>query len=128
MINATPSKAVRAGRYTWQPAGYRAFIPAPLPPNPPIELDGDLRILLSEADHALGRLDGAILTLPDPDIFVFMYVRKEAVLSSQIESTQSSLQHLLSAEAQLHDPNTPADVNKGGLTLRRLVRISSSTA
>jgi len=60
-----------------------------------------LQSLLSEADYALGRLDGAILTLPNPDLFVYMYVRKEAVLSSQIEGTQSSLQNLLAAEAQL---------------------------
>jgi Fic family protein len=75
-------------------------------------LAGPLRPLLSEADYALGRLDGAILTLPNPDLFVFMYVRKEAVLSSQIEGTQSSLQNLLAAEARLHDPDAPADVSE----------------
>jgi len=102
----------RAGRYVQQPAGYRAFIPAPLPPDPPVDLAGPLRAPLSEADYALGRLDGAILTLPNPDLFVFMYVRKEAVLSSQIEGTQSSLQNLLMAEARLHDPDAPADVSE----------------
>ncbi|WP_245584250.1 Fic family protein [Silanimonas lenta] len=95
-----------------QPTGYRAFIPAPLPPNPPLDLSGPLREKLSQADYALGRLDGAVLTLPNPDLFVFMYVRKEAVLSSQIEGTQSSLQNLLAAEAQLFDPDTPRDVNE----------------
>lgn len=102
----------RSGSYVNQPQGYRAFIPAPLPPNPPLKIDGALQKLLSQADYALGRLDGAVLTLPNPDLFVFMYVRKEAVLSSQIEGTQSSLQNLLAAEARLHDPNTPADVNE----------------
>ncbi|MDI3259360.1 MAG: Fic family protein [Sinobacteraceae bacterium] len=102
----------RAGRYVRQPGGYRAFIPAPLPPDPPLDLGGALREALSAADHALGRLDGAVLTLPNPDLFVFMYVRKEAVLSSQIEGTQSSLQNLLAAEAQLFDPDTPKDVNE----------------
>ncbi|HQK88540.1 MAG TPA: Fic family protein [Acidobacteriota bacterium] len=102
----------RAGRYITQLTGYRAFIPAPLPPIPPLRLDGALQKLLSQADYALGRLDGAVLTLPNPDLFVFMYVRKEAVLSSQIEGTQSSLQNLLAAEARLQDPNTPADVNE----------------
>ncbi|TWT19009.1 Fic family protein [Luteimonas wenzhouensis] len=102
----------RAGRYLQQPPGYRAFIPAPLPPDPPLDLSGPLRERLSEADYALGRLDGAMLTLPNPDLFVFMYVRKEAVLSSQIEGTQSSLQNLLAAEAQLFDPDTPRDVNE----------------
>jgi Fic family protein len=112
MINAGENKQFRAGRYVQQPAGYRAFIPAPLPPDPPVDLAGPLRTLLSEADYGLGRLDGSILTLPNPDLFVFMYVRKEAVLSSQIEGTQSSLQNLLMAEARLHDPDAPADVSE----------------
>jgi Fic family protein len=106
---ATPN---RAGRYVNQPTGYRAFIPAPLPPEPPVELGGELQGLLSQADRALGRLDGSVQTLPNPDLFVFMYVRKEAVLSSQIEGTQSSLQDLLAAEAQLFDPNLPRDVDE----------------
>ncbi len=111
-MNADENKPTRAGRYLRQPTGYRAFIPAPLPPNPPLDLSGPLREKLSQADYALGRLDGAVLTLPNPDLFVFMYVRKEAVLSSQIEGTQSSLQNLLAAEAQLFDPDTPRDVNE----------------
>jgi Fic family protein len=102
----------RAGRYLQQPGGYRAFIPAPLPPQPPVQLTGKLQKLLSEADRVLGRLDGSIQTLPNPDLFVFMYVRKEAVLSSQIEGTQSSLQDLLAAEAQILSPNQPRDVNE----------------
>src|SRR6266545_6605613 len=98
--NALPSdRQARAGRYVRQSTGYRAFIPAPLPPQPPVALSGTLQALLSKADRALGRLDGSIQTLPNPDLFVFMYVRKEAVLSSQIEGTQSSLQDLLAAEA-----------------------------
>jgi Fic family protein len=91
---------VRAGRYIAQPSGYSAFMPAPLPPNPPVRLSG-LQRLLSDADRALGRLDGSIQTLPNADLFVYMYVRKEAVLSSQIEGTQSSLQDLLAVEAHL---------------------------
>lgn len=103
----------RAGRYVRQPGGFRAFLPAPLPPVPPVSLDGTLGRLLSQADRALGRLDGAVITLPDPDLFVFMYVRKEAVLSSQIEGTQSSLQDLLAAEAELFDPpDLPRDVDE----------------
>ncbi len=107
-----PEVSTRAGRYISQPTGYRAFIPAPLPPQPPVELTGDLPGLLSAADRALGRLDGSVLTLPNPDLFVFMYVRKEAVLSSQIEGTQSSLQDLLAAEAQLFDEHMPRDVDE----------------
>ncbi|TAJ10796.1 MAG: Fic family protein [Nitrospirae bacterium] len=100
----------RAGSYQQQPTGYRAFIPAPLPPDPPLRLSGELQGLLSQGDRALGRLDGSVLTLPNPDLFVFMYVRKEAVLSSQIEGTQSSLQDLLEAEADLFGEARPADV------------------
>jgi Fic family protein len=102
----------RAGRYVRQPEGYYAFMPAPLPPDLPVALDESLRTLLAQTDYAVGRLDGAVLTLPNPDLFVFMYVRKEAVLSSQIEGTQSSLQNLLTAEARLHDPDAPADVGE----------------
>lgn len=107
-----PELSTRAGRYISQPTGYRAFIPAPLPPQPAVELTGELPGLLSAADRALGRLDGSVLTLPNPDLFVFMYVRKEAVLSSQIEGTQSSLQDLLAAEAQLFDEHMPRDVDE----------------
>jgi Fic family protein len=102
--------AFRSGRYVRQSTGYRAFIPAPLPPQPAVSLVGTLQALLSEADRALGRLDGSIQTLPNPDLFVFMYVRKEAVLSSQIEGTQSSLQDLLAAEAKVLAPDRPHDV------------------
>ena len=106
------TSSVRAGRYVRQPTGYSAFIPTPLPPDPPIRFDDSLQLLLSEADRALGRLDGSVLTLPNPDLFVFMYVRKEAVLSSQIEGTQSSLQDLLAAEADLFDDAIPRDVGE----------------
>ncbi len=107
-----PATSGRAGLYRRQPQGYRAFTPAPLPPLPPIRFDGPLQARLSRADLALGRLAGSIDTLPNPDLFVFMYVRKEAVLSSQIEGTQSSLQDLLSAEAQMLDPLQPRDVDE----------------
>jgi Fic family protein len=72
----------------------------------------DLQAPLAEASLTLGRLDGSVLTLPAPDVFVFMYVRKEAVLSSQIEGTQSSLQDLLEAEARIFSPDRPADVRE----------------
>jgi Fic family protein len=102
----------RAGRYVNQVNGYRAFIPSPLPPAPSIKLEGELQTLLSQADRALGRLDGSIQTLPYPDLFVAMYVRQEAVLSSQIEGTQSSLQDVLAAEAKVLSPDRPSDVNE----------------
>jgi Fic family protein len=93
-------KKDRAGRFVQQPTGYRAFIPAPLPPVPPVDLEDGLLGLLSSADLALGRLDGVVRVIPDPDFFVAMYMRREAVLSSQIEGTQSSLQDLLEAELE----------------------------
>ena len=102
----------RAGRMVQQASGYRAFIPNPLPPVPAIDLTGNVLALLSQADHALGLLEGAALLLPNPELFVFMYIRKEAVLSSQIEGTQSSLQDVLAAEAKLFDPNAPSDVGE----------------
>src|SRR3954447_19111147 len=106
------SPAGRGGRYIAQPSGYRAFIPAPLPPRPDVHVDVEMQRLLSEADRALGRLDGSIQTLPHPDLFVFMYVRKEAVLSSQIEGTQASMNDLLKAEAEILDHNAPKDVDE----------------
>ena len=105
-----PPATPRAGRYVRQPTGYRAFIPASLPPDPAVRIGGEMQRLLSEADRALGRLDGSVQTLPHPDLFVYMYVRKEAVLSSQIEGTQSSLQDLLAEEAHVAPGDRPRDV------------------
>ena len=107
-----PGASNRTGRYQLQPRGYRAFVPASLPPYPPVHITGAMQRLLSEADLALGRLDGSIQILPNPDVFVFMYVRKEAVLSCQIEGTQGSLQDLLAAEARLYYPEAPKDVDE----------------
>ena len=111
MVMATRGPSARAGTYRRQSGGHRAFYPAPLPPNPPVDITGHLQNQLSRADAALGRLDGSIQTLPNPDLFVFMYVRKEAVLSSQIEGTQSSLQDLLASEAKVLKPDKASDVN-----------------
>jgi Fic family protein len=72
----------------------RAFVPPPLPPVPPVRLES-MQVLLEEANQALGRLDGLASFLPDLSLFIYAYVRKEAVLSSQIEGTQSSLSDLL---------------------------------
>lgn len=100
----------RAGRYVRQRGGYPAFILAPLPPDPPLAMTGMLA-QLSRADRALARLDGSVHNLPDPDLFVLMYVRKEAVLSSQIEGTQSSINDVLEAEARVFD-HAPKDVGE----------------
>jgi Fic family protein len=91
----------RAGKFVKQPHGFSAFIPNPLPPKPPIKYDEELQLLLSEADRALARLDGIATVLPNPDLFITMYVKKEALLSSQIEGTQASLEGILEYEADL---------------------------
>ncbi len=105
------SERNRAGTFVRQPSGYRAFVPAPLPPEPPIDYDAEMLRLLSEANVALGRLDGAVGFIPDPDLFVGMYVRREAVLSSQIEGTQSTLKDLLEIELDPQSKATPPDVS-----------------
>lgn len=76
---------------------YHSYVPKPLPPVPAIEME-KIYPLLDKANVALGRLDGLSIILPDPSLFLYMYVRKEAVLSSQIEGTQSSLSDLLRYE------------------------------
>jgi len=87
-----------------------AFVPNPLPPTPPLLIEPALRDRLDAALLALGRLDSVTTLLPDPQILLYMYVRKEAVLSSQIEGTQSSLSDLLAYEAN-EAPGVPlADV------------------
>ena len=78
----------------------KAFVPRPLPPAPPLVIDDALRDALDRALLALGRLDGVTALLPDTRLFLYMYVRKEAVLSSQIEGTQSSLSDLLLFELE----------------------------
>lgn len=104
--------ARRAGTYVRQLEGYRAFVPKPLPPDSGIAYDDRMLALLSGADRALGRLDGSTSTLPNPDLFVFMYVRREAALSSQIEGTQASLIDLLEFEAHAARPDAPVDVEE----------------
>lgn len=100
----------RAGLFRDQPAGYTAFIPAPFPP-------GDLKLeplqgRLERATLALGTLVGAAEILPDPDLFVYMYVRREAVLSSQIEGTEASLVDLLEHEAEVDKAERRVDVRE----------------
>jgi Fic family protein len=99
----------RAGSFITQPEGYAAFIPNPLPPHPPLKLDPALLSLLEEAVGELGRLDGIARVVPDPDFFVSMYVRREAVLSSQIEGTQSTLEDLLELELESEHRNRLSD-------------------
>jgi Fic family protein len=94
-VSEAPSS--RFGRFVVSAYGdehVRAYVPPPLPPTPPVDVGG-LLPLIEQANRALGRLDGITSILPAPPLFLFMYVRKEALLSSQIEGTQSSLSDLL---------------------------------
>jgi Fic family protein len=104
-------KRGKSGHYEITSVGgerVRAFVPSPLPPAPPIALDGALQQGLEAATLALGRLDGVSALLPDKALFLYTYVRKEAVLSSQIEGTQSSLSDLLLFELN-EAPGVPLD-------------------
>ena len=99
------------GEYTSSIAGgeaVRAFVPAPLPPQPALDLSGDRQARLERATVALGRLDSVSTLLPDPQRFLYAFVRREAVLSSQIEGTQSSLSDLLLFELD-ELPGVPVD-------------------
>lgn len=104
--------STRMGHYIRQSDGFRAFIPKPLPPDPPVEISRAMLFDLSHADQALARLDGVSLTLPNPDLFVAMYVRREAVNSSAIEGTQSTLEDVLSYELQPGVMELPDDVEE----------------
>lgn len=103
----------RGSTGTWQTIGaggetVRAFVPAALPPTPPLDLHPGRQQKLEQALLALGRLDAIAALLPEPDIFLYAYVRREAVLSSQIEGTQSSLSDLLLFELD-EAPGVPFD-------------------
>jgi Fic family protein len=102
----------RAGHTVLQATGYKAFVPQPLPPTPDIDYDGELRTLLSNADRDIARLDAIASLLPNPDLFVAMYVRHEAVLSSQIEGTQSTLEDVLAFEMEATHNDAPKDVEE----------------
>src|SRR4051794_11336867 len=107
----TTLETSRAGHFTpvaSEDGAYSTFSPKPLPPDPSLVVDAEMQRLLDRANQALGRLDGITLLLPDADQFLYSYIRKEAVLSSQIEGTQSSLSDLLLFE---HDvvPGVPEE-------------------
>ncbi len=102
----------RSGHLVEIDSGNMAFIPSSLSSIGDLFMDPELLILLSEADVSLGRLDGLSDLLPDPDLFVLMYIKKEAVLSSQIEGTQASLMDVLEFEAKALRPDAPEDVGE----------------
>ncbi len=93
----------RAGYYVKQLQGdlaYKAFLPKPLPPKPGVQLNS-LAKTLSKADQHIGRLDGLLKNIPNPELLILMYMKKEAVLSSQIEGTQASLSDILEKEENI---------------------------
>ena len=102
----------KIGLYRQQPAGYKAFIPEPFPSKGLISWDNDLIYLLSLADRAIGKLEAIDQLVPDVDFFIFMYVTKEAALSSQIEGTQATLLDYVKAEVKLADDRAPSDVDE----------------
>jgi cell filamentation protein, protein adenylyltransferase len=104
--------SIRAGRCVKQASGYRAFIPAPLPPDPPIAISAEIARLLSSSNLALGRPDGVASVLPNPNLIVAMYVRQEAVLSSQIEGTQSTLEDVLQSQLDPTEQGIPKDAQE----------------
>ena len=113
-MSALPLASTRFGRYVETPAGgeiVRSFVPPPLPPKPEIALL-PLLARLSAAERALGRLDGAAVLLPRQELFLYMYVRKEAVLSSQIEGTQSTLADLLRFETEAQSGQPIDDIRE----------------
>ena len=112
MRKTSEMTSVRAGRYRPQITGYEAFVPNPLPPEPQIEWDAEMLSLLTEATATVGRLDGIATTLPDPDWFVASYVGREAVLSSQIEGTQSSLDDLFAHEMHISRDGLVDDIHE----------------
>jgi Fic family protein len=112
MVNRDTIPNERAGTYVSQPGGYKAFIPKPLPPEPPIGIDDKMMFLLSKADIAVGRLDASTHNLPDPDFFVYMYVLREAEKSSQIEGTQATFNDALEAKVGALGRKRSSDVDE----------------
>jgi len=102
----------KIGNYQRQPTGYKAFIPLSFPPKDLLKWDDDLILQLSRADRAIGKLNAIDQLVPDVDFFIFMYVKKEATLSSQIEGTQATLIDYVKAEAKLADKDVPSDVDE----------------
>lgn len=88
----------RSGRYVTQLTGYKAFVPTPLPPQPPINVSSELQALLEKATSLVAQLNTMANLLPNIDLFIAMYVKKEALLSAQIEGTQASLEDIFEFE------------------------------
>jgi len=103
-------KKNRAGTYINQGNQVKAFIPEPLPPE--IAYDRELRNLLSKADRAIAKLDGTASVLPNAEWFIYIFVRKEALLSSQIEGTQATMEGFLAYENDIKTDENPEDLEE----------------
>jgi Fic family protein len=101
---------MKIGRLIQQAGGYKAFVPYPFPPKEEIPIDRELMNALSKATLNLGKLDGITQTLPQLDFFIFMYVRKEAAFSSEIEGTRATMTDSIKAELETAS-DLPKDVN-----------------
>ena len=112
MATASNTQRRPHGRLMNCPGGYRAYVPAPLPPS--LSWDVGLMVSLSAADRAVGRLAGEGRRLPNPHLLIRTFVRKEAVLSSRIEGTQATLGELLAAEAGASVERSPDDLSEVG--------------
>ena len=103
----------RAGKYQRNLSGeaeYRSFVPSPLPPEPPVVFDEELTMLVANAQRLLGLLEGKSSVIPSVSLFTAMYVRKEALLSSQIEGTQATLEDILDPTIDVNANRDVADV------------------
>lgn len=102
---------MKIGKLIQQPTGYKAFIPDKFPPDEQIVLSPKTQQLHAKAVLMLGKLDGITQLLPDLDFFIFMYIRKEAARSSEIEGTQATIIDVLKSEAQI-ESRFPQDVER----------------
>src|SRR3989337_464761 len=102
---------MKIGKLVQQPTGYKAFIPYKFPPEEPLILSNKSQQLHAQAVLMLGKLDGITQLLPDLDFFIFMYIRKEAARSSEIEGTKATIIDVIKSEAQI-ESRFPRDVDR----------------
>src|SRR3989304_6154907 len=103
---------MKIGKLIQQPAGYKAFVPYKFPPEEPLILSNKTQQLHAQAVLMLGKLDGITQLLPDLDFFIFMYIRKEAARSSEIEGTKATIVDVIKSEAEIETGRFPQDVER----------------
>src|SRR6266496_3877713 len=97
------------GKFVQQPKGFKAYIPDAFPPKNRIDFSPEVQLLVTDATLALGKLDGVAQLIPDIDFFIYMYVRKEATLSSNIEGTKATMHDSIKADINITE-GVPRDV------------------